>query len=178
MAINIREELAKKCSRNQHIWWQEDFLGLLQRVHLYGFHILHTAKSGEIIVKTTHDLNSLLQHGAVLASKRVVLRKNSKNLNSIDNLLKANRNNMGGEVSKATITYIQKIISTMDSGYGKAFVNGKPTKLMFNYIANAIFEGSFDWENGDTSWSYISKAWEFPIGEYFTIESFSNSCDK
>ena len=44
-------------------------------------------------------------------------------------------------------------------------------------IANAIFEGSFDWENGDTSWSYISKTWEFPIGEYFTIDSFSNSYD-
>jgi hypothetical protein len=84
---------------------------------------------------------------------------------------------MGGEVSKATIIYIQKIISTMDSGHEKAFVNEKPTKLMFNYIANAIFEGSFDWENGDTSWSYISKAWEFPIGEYFTIDSFSNSYD-
>ena len=65
----------------------------------------------------------------------------------------------------------------MDSGHEKAFVNEKPTKLMFNYIANVIFEGSFDWENGDTSWSYISKVWELPIGEYFTIDSFSNSYD-
>ena len=176
MAINIREELTKNAQEN-NIFGGRRFLGFTSKGSPVWVSYTAYRQTGEIIVKTTHDLNSLLQHGAVLASKRVVLRKNNKNLNSIDNLLKANRNNMGGEVSKATITYLQKLISTMDSGYGKAFVNGKPTKLMFNYIANAIFEGSFDWENGDTSWSYISKAWEFPIGEYFTIDSFSNSYD-
>jgi hypothetical protein len=105
----------------------------------------------------------------------VVLKKNTKNVKEIDTLLKANKHNMGGEVTEATIVYLQKIISTIEQGYGKAFIDGKPTKLMFNYIANAIFEGSFDWENGDTSWSYVAKAWEFPNGEYFTIDSLSNS---
>ena len=177
MAINIREELTKN-AHETNIFGGRRFLGFTPKNSPVWVSYTAYRQTGEIIIKTTHDLNSLLQNEAVLASKRVVLRKNSKNLNSIDNLLQANRNNMGGEVSKATIIYLQKIISTMNSGYGKAFINGKPTKLMFNYIANAIFEGSFDWENGDTSWSFISKAWEFPIGEYFTIDSFSNSCDK
>ena len=176
MGINIREELTKN-AQETNIFGGRRFLGFTPKNSPVWVSYTAYRQTGEIIIKTTHDLNSLLQNGAVLASKRVVLRKNSKNLNSIDNLLKANRHNMGGEVSKATIIYLQKIISTMNSGYGKAFVNGKPTKLMFSYIANTIFEGSFDWENGDTSWSYISKAWEFPIGEYFTIDSFSNSYD-
>ena len=32
-------------------------------------------------------------------------------------------------------------------------------------------------EKIQSSWIYISKVWEFPIGEYFTIDSFSNSYD-
>ena len=171
MAINIREELTKNAQKT-NIFGGRRFLGFTPKGSPVWVSYTAYRKTGEIIIKTTHDLNSLLENRAVLASKRVVLRRNSKNINNIDNLLKANRNTVGGEVSKATIIYLQKIISKIDSGYGKAYVNGKPTKLMFNYIANAIFEGSFDWENGDTSKSYILKTWDFPNGEYFTFDSF------
>ena len=176
MAINIREELTKN-AQGTKIFGGRRFLGFTPKGSPVWISYTAYRETGEIIIKTTHDLNLLLKNGANLSSKRVVLKKNSKNLNTVENLLKANRHNMGGEVSKGTIIYLQKIISIIDSGYSKAFVNAKPTKLMFNYIANAIFEGSFDWEMGDTSWSYISKVWEFPIGEYFTIDSFSNSYD-
>ena len=174
MSINIRKELEKNAQLIS-IFGGKRFLGFTPK--RFPVWVSYTAyrRTGEIIIKTTHDLNTLLHDGSVLASKRIVAKKNSKNLKEIDRLLIANRHNMGGEVSIATIVYLQKIINTMEQGYGKAFIDGKPTKLMFSYIANSIFEGSFDWENGDTSWSYIAKAWGFPTGEYFTIDSLAKS---
>lgn len=176
MAINIREELTKNAQKTK-IFGGKRFLGFTPKSSPVWISYTAYRKTGEIIIKTTHDLNVLLQNGAVFASKRVVLKKNSKNTKEIDTLLKANRHNMGGEVSKSTIVHLQKIISTMEQGYGKAFIDGKPTKLMFSYIANTVFEGSFDWEIGDTSWSYIATEWDFPTGEYFTIDSLSSSYD-
>ena len=98
MAINIREELTKNAHETS-IFGGRRFLGFTPKSSPVWVSYTAYRKTGEIIIKTTHDLNSLLQNGALLASKRVVLRKNSKNLNSIDNLLKANRHNMGGERS-------------------------------------------------------------------------------
>jgi len=174
MVINIREELTKN-AQETNIFGGRRFLGFTPKSSPVWVSYTAYRQTGEIIIRTTHDLNALLKDRAVFASKRVVLKKNTKNVKEIDTLLKANKHNMGGEVTEATIVYLQKIISTIEQGYGKAFIDGKPTKLMFSYIANAIFEGSFDWENGDTSWSYVAKAWEFPNGEYFTIDSLSNS---
>jgi hypothetical protein len=176
MAINIREELTKNAHQT-NIFGGRRFLGFTPKNSPVWVSYTAYREIGKIIIKTTHDLNVLLQDEAVLSTKRVVLKKNSKNIKQIDNLLRANRHNMGGEVSKSTIVYLQKIISTIEQGYGKAFIEGKPTKLMFSYVANAIFEGSYDWENGDTSWSYVAKVWDFPTGEYFTIDSLSNNYD-
>ena len=176
MVINIREELTNNANKT-NIFGGKRFLGFTPKNSPVWVSYTAYRQTGEIIIKTTHDLNSLLEDGAILSTKRVVLKKNSKNQKQVDNLLRANRHNMGGKVSKATIVYLQKIISAIEQGYGKAFIGGKPTKLMFSYVANAIFEGSFDWENGDTSWSYVAKVWDFPTGEYFTIDSFSNNYD-
>ena len=107
MAINIREELTKNAQKT-NIFGGRRFLGFTPKGSPVWVSYTAYRKTGEIIIKTTHDLNSLLENRAVLASKRVVLRRNSKNINNIDNLLKANRNTVGGEVSKATIIYLQK----------------------------------------------------------------------
>ena len=129
----------------------------------------------KIVIKTTHDLTSLLDVGARLANNRVVLKMNSKNTSHIEHSLSMRKNDTGGKVSISTIMYLQKLISTLELGYGKGFVNGVPSRLLFRCIANSIFEGSYDWESGDTSVSYILKAWNFPSGEYFTIDSTPSS---
>ena len=120
-------------------------------------------------ISTTHNLDSLRNQNAVLASKRVTLKKGVKNRYSAQDLMSQRKKNMGGAVTLLTLDYLERLIDAVERGYGKPFVNGQITSLMFSYLAQAIFEGSYDYEKGDNIWTYILKEWRFPSGDYFTV---------
>lgn len=125
----------------------------------------------DLTIKTTHNLNSLLDDHADLAQKRIVVKKGASNLSSVHDLMRKNQKNMGGEVTENTVLYLKKLISAAEMKEGKGYVKGEASRLLFRYAANAIFEGSFDEEKGDFSWSQVIKTWELPSGEYFLIDS-------
>ena len=127
--------------------------------------------SKDLSIRTTHNLDSLLGEDADLAQKRIVVKKGASNSNSIHDLMRRNQKNMGGEITERTITYLKKLISASEMKSGKGYVNGEVTRLLFQYAANAIYEGSFDAEKGDFSWSQVIKTWNLPNGEYFLIDS-------
>lgn len=126
----------------------------------------------QLKMSCTHDLNVLQKAGSKLANRRVVVKKGVQNHGSAEDLLRRNQKNMGGEVKLQTLRHIQRLMNVVDMGYGKGFVGKKPSSLLFNYVANAVFSGTFDMERGDTSWNHILDEWDFPKdGEYFTVES-------
>ena len=126
----------------------------------------------ELKVNCTHDLNILLKKGSRLANRRVVVKKGVQTNESAEDLLRSSQRNMGGDVTIQTLRHIQRLINAVDMKYTKAYVGKKPSSLLFNYVANAIFSGTFDMERGDTSWGYIINEFPFPKGgEYFTVES-------
>ena len=120
-------------------------------------------------ISTTHNLDALREPGAILATKRVTLKRGANNRNSATDLMRKNIKNMGGEVTLSTLIYLEKLIDALKRGYGKPFVNGKISSLMFSYLSQAIFEGTYDHEYGDNIWTYIMKEWSLPNGEYFTV---------
>jgi hypothetical protein len=127
--------------------------------------------SKDLSIRTTHNLDSLLGEDAELTQKRIVVKKGASNSNSIHDLMRRSQKNMGGEITERTITYLKKLISASEMKSGKGYVNGEVTRLLFQYAANAIYEGSFDAEKGDFSWSQVIKTWNLPNGEYFLIDS-------
>lgn len=123
-------------------------------------------------ISCTHDLNTLQKAGSRLANRRVVVKKGVQNHGSAEDLLRRNQRNMGGVVTIETLRHIQRLINAIDMKYQKAYVGKKPSSLLFTYVSNAIFSGTFDMERGDTSWNYILDEWDFPKdGEYFTVGS-------
>ena len=125
----------------------------------------------ELKVNTTHNLSVLLEEGSELAIKRVVVKKGSPNPRTAKDLLRKNQKNMGGQVTEGTILYLMKLINAVEMKYGDAYVKGEPTRLLFMYVSNAIFEGGNDLENGEFGWSYVLKAWGLPQGGYFLVDN-------
>ena len=77
MVINIREELTKN-AQETNIFGGRRFLGFTPKSSPVWVSYTAYRDTGEIIIRTTNDPNALLKNGAVFASKRVVLKKNTK----------------------------------------------------------------------------------------------------
>ena len=126
----------------------------------------------DLKVDFTHDLNILLQEGAVMCEKRISVKRGAQSNVDVRDLIRRNAKNQGGKVTIQTLRHIQRLKNAVDMKYAKAYIKGKPTSTLFSYVAWAIFSGSFDMERGDTSWSYIRDEFGFnKDGEYFTVES-------
>jgi hypothetical protein len=125
----------------------------------------------DLNIKTTHKLDALLEEGAELAKKRIVVKKGASNFNSVHDLIRRNQKNMGGEINEKTITYMKKLISASEMKDGKGFVKGQVTRSLFMYASNAIFEGDLDEDRGGFGWSQVIQTWQLPHGEYFTMDS-------
>jgi hypothetical protein len=167
--MNVKEQLAKN-ARGIESFGGRRFLGFTNRGSEVWISYTVDKKSGQIKISTTHNLNVLLNKNSIFATKRVTLKKGVKNRRTAEELIKLNKKNMGGAVTKSTLTYLDKLIDTLARGYGKPFVKGKPSSLMFMYIAQSIYEGSYTPEDGDTTWSAVRKEFNFPDGEYFTVQ--------
>ena len=128
-------------------------------------------------MKATHDLDILLQEGAQMTDKRVSMKKGKQFVGSVDDLLRRSQKNQGGKVTIQTLRHLQRLMNAIDSKFNKVYVNGKPSSLLFSYVAWAVFEGSYDLDKGDTFWSYIKDSFKFPKnGEYFTVHRSSVVC--
>jgi len=166
---NTRIELLKNAEK-LNIFGGKRFLGLTPNGKEVWISFTVARKTGQIKINTTHQLDVLLLNNAKLARRRITIKRGNHNNRSTNELLGLNIKNEGSEVNVTTLEYLEKLITAFERGYGKPFVAGKPTSLMFGYVSQAIYEGSCNPDNGDTSWSYIKKAWGFPIGEYFTVD--------
>lgn len=123
------------------------------------------AETLDLQIKTTHELDSLLEEGAKLCPRRITLANNAHLPLDIEHAMRPATRVDTGEVTEKTLTYLQKI---MDLPAGVGYVNNKCSSQMFMYVSNAIYEGETSIEKG-VRWSDIMHSWNFPAGSYFTI---------
>jgi len=120
-------------------------------------------------LKTTHDIDVLLEEGAVLASRRVTVKRNATNHSTAEDLLRRMQKNMGGDITEDTITYFKKLLHLVESKT-LGYENNVPTTGLIRLVTNAVYEGDVDDESVGFRWTEVIKYWGFPRGEYFTLE--------
>ncbi len=168
---NTFQDLMIKNAEKSSVYAGKRFLGLTPKGGEVWISMELDRNTKDLLITTTHNLNTLLQEGAELSKKRITIKKGTTSFLAVNDLLRRNQKNMGGEVTEKTIVYLKKLISAAQLKTGKGFVNREATTLLFMYAANAIFEGSYDTDRGDFAWPQVIKTWELPKGEYFTIDS-------
>ena len=129
-------------------------------------------KTLDLTINTTAKLSSLLSENAVLADARVEVERGKQNRHDVEDLLKFNRRNQGGEVRESTIKYLIKIVNAIESKSNKFFTDGKINKSGFRFVSNSIFSGSLNEETG-FRWTDVMEYWDLPSGPYFTLDSLA-----
>ena len=119
------------------------------------------------------EFNELFKDGAVLANKRIIMKTGTKKPD-VKQQMTALKKNAGGMVTIRTLNYISKLISIIESKHSKAYIKNKPTSLLFQYTSSIIYEGDIE---KDIRWTDVTKFWDLPSGEYFTVDSFSKGKD-
>ena len=157
-------------SEKETIFAGKRFLGFTKRGSEVWISMELNKKTKDLLIKATHNLDTLLEEGAQLAQKRIVLKKGISNNNSIEDLMRRNLKNMGGEVTSKTIVNMKKLIAISEMKDGIGFKEKKVTRTLFMYASNAIFEGDLDVDRGGFGWSQVIKTWGLPHGDYFTLE--------
>jgi len=158
-------------AKNAEIYAGKRFLGLTPKGAEVWISMEIDKENLDLKVDSTHDLNTLLQKGAILAEKRVEIKKGTHSTSTTEDLIRRAQKNAGGKVEHATIKHLMRLMNAVEMKFEKAYVKNKPSSTLFSYCAWSIYSGDFDMERGDTSCGYISKYWDFPSGEYFTVES-------
>ena len=125
-------------------------------------------KTGELTAKSTHELDSLRDEDAQLATARVTVPRNKTQRVATERMVQQNAKNAGGKVSLNTISYIERLLNMIDSKSPRAFVKGKPTSLFMHYLAGSIYEGDLNEDDGFMVYEAI-KAAKLPSGEYFLV---------
>ena len=132
----------------------------------------------ELMLKTTNGFEELFYDHAKLATSRVDLKLNEKKPDNLHLLaqMSSNRKNAGGQVSYITLEYIQKLVNIVDSRSTIAFIKGKPTSLLFQYVASIVYPGDLDELNG-FRWMDVVNVWKLPRGQYFTVDGLASTVD-
>ena len=132
----------------------------------------------ELMLKTTNGFEELFYDHAKLATSRVDLKLNEKKPDNLHLLaqMSSNRKNAGGQVSYRTLEYIQKLVNIVDSRSTIAFIKGKPTSLLFQYVASIVYPGDLDELNG-FRWMDVVNVWKLPRGQYFTVDGLASTVD-
>ena len=130
------------------------------------------------MLKTTNGFEELFYDHAKLATSRVDLKLNEKKPDNLHLLaqMSSNRKNAGGQVSYRTLEYIQKLVNIVDSRSTIAFIKGKPTSLLFQYVASIVYPGDLDELNG-FRWMDVVNVWKLPRGQYFTVDGLASTVD-
>jgi len=172
-----REYTTDVSSKLQHRKWVEEKVELAETLTKFGGkRLLGVTENNQPIYvrynidKDTLDIKISLTHSmdtirkSKLCPRRVVGSENE----SIDIKLamRPASKTDHGEVTQRTLDYIEKLIDKSETDYYR--VNGKCSSLLFMYISNCIYGGSH--EPGKVRWMDISKGWNLPSGEYFTVD--------
>ena len=125
----------------------------------------------QISLEVDGKLDNLKDPDAKLAPVRISQRLNRPKPN-INDYIRLNRKNAGGQVTLRTIQYIEKLIRAVDMKSSKSHVNGKCSSLLFQYVSGVVFAGDNNEAEGHFRWVDAVKAWNIPSGNYFIIDSY------
>lgn len=125
----------------------------------------------QISLEIDGKLDDLWDPDAILAPVRISQRLNRPKPN-INDYIRLNRKNAGGQVTLRTIQYIEKLIKAVDMKSSKSHVNGKCSSLLFQYVSGIVFAGDTNEAEGHFRWFDAVKAWNIPSGDYFIIDSY------
>ena len=123
----------------------------------------------EIKVESTHKLSSLLEEGAELATRRVVVERNKTLYQDVRSVIASMKRDRGGRVTERTLLHLDTLMSMATTKGGKGFVKGKPTTMFIKYVFDSIFTGNVEPAEGGFRGLDIIQYWGFPKGEYFTV---------
>ena len=141
------------------------FLGLTASGKEVWVRILLAKDNLDLEISTNHNLNKLSEKGAKLAKRRLEKKINSKaELFEIEKAGKKSKHS-GGEVTEITLINLQKLINAYELKQSPAFIEGKPTKLFFQYATSIAYTGNPEiglW------WHDVAEHWLLPSGPYFT----------
>ena len=125
----------------------------------------------QISLEVDGKLDNLKDPDAKLAPVRISQRLNRPKPN-INDYIRFNRKDAGGQVTLRTIQYIEKLIRAVDMKSSKSHINGKCSSLLFQYVSGIVFAGDNNEAEGHFRWIDAVKAWNIPSGDYFIIDSY------
>lgn len=169
-SLTFNEKVKQKAIK-QNVYSGKRFLGHTPNCKEVWVSMRYSRNDSSLLVKVDSGFNQLFKEGAVLANKRLVMKSGTKKPD-VRQHMNSLKKNAGGQITIRTLTYISKLISIVNSKHSKAYLDGKPTSLLFQYVASMVYEGDVE---KDIRWSDVTKYWNLPSGDYFTVDSYPAS---
>ena len=163
----IYEENAKR----RNLYGGKRFLGFTPNGNDVWITMRYKKDSKELNVDLGKEFSKLYDGESFLSPVRVHIKLFQTKPKNLKQELFRNSKNAGGKVTIRTLEYMEKLKSAVDSKHSKSYVKGVPTKLLFQYVASAIYPGDLDEKLG-FRWRDVTNMWGLPSGEYFIIDTF------
>jgi len=160
----------------KNIYGGRRFLGFTPKGKDVWVTMKYTRDDMELFLKVDKGFKDLFKEDARLAISRVEIKLNQKKPENLLADMSRNRRNAGGEVTIRLLEYIEKLITAVEAKKSKGYVNGRPSSLLFQYVASIVYPGNLDEQYG-FRWMDAIKMWNIPRGEYFTLDSFQKTVD-
>ena len=160
----------------KNIYGGRRFLGFTPKGKDVWVTMKYTRDGMELFLKVDKGFKDLFKEDARLAVSRVEIKLNQKKPENLLADMSRNRRNAGGEVTIRLLEYIEKLITAVEAKNSKGYVNGRPSSLLFQYVASIVYPGNLDEQYG-FRWMDAIKIWNIPSGEYFTVDSFQKTID-
>jgi len=160
----------------KNIYGGRRFLGFTPKGKDVWVTMKYTRDDMELFLKVDKGFKDLFKEDARLAISRVEIKLNQKKPENLLADMSRNRRNAGGEVTIRLLEYIEKLITAVKAKKSKGYVNGRPSSLLFQYVASIVYPGNLDEQYG-FRWMDAIKMWNIPSGEYFTVDSFQKTVD-
>ena len=160
----------------KNIYGGRRFLGFTPKGKDVWVTMKYTRDGMELFLKVDKGFKDLFKEDARLAVSRVEIKLNQKKPENLLADMSRNRRNAGGEVTIRLLEYIEKLITAVEAKNSKGYVNGRPSSLLFQYVASIVYPGNLDEQYG-FRWMDAIKMWNIPSGEYFTVDSFQKTVD-
>ena len=160
----------------KNIYGGRRFLGFTPKGKDVWVTMKYTRDDMELFLKVDKGFKDLFKEDARLAISRVEIKLNQKKPENLLADMSRNRRNAGGEVTIRLLEYIEKLITAVEAKKSKGYVNGRPSSLLFQYVASIVYPGNLDEQYG-FRWMDAIKMWNIPSGEYFTVDSFQKTVE-
>ena len=170
MLSDINEIYSKNAEKN-NIYSGKRFLGYTPNKKEVWVTMKYVRDTKELSLWVDTGFHLLYKKGAELAQSRLSIKANSKKIKDVSKALAGNKKNAGGIVTVGTLEYIEKLICAINMKYYVAYVDGKPSSLLFTEVAWIVYEGDLDEKTG-FRWRDVIEVWNLPKGMYFTVDSF------